>query len=163
MTRTRKTHLKQKQQQSQPTVDNDQGLDHESDQPTESESQCDSDSEPDSECDLDLTAESNPVEPISEMQAGEEASAKQLEQDIKKYDQAKADLADQYKGGPPSSTTFFSQALGLDEGALAKSGRSICLHCKRAIAKGEVRFSWLWRDFRYSTTTIWCVAYCVMW
>lgn len=45
---------------------------------------------------------------------------------------------------PPSApaSSYFSLTTGLSEVAFATSGRAKCYHCREAIAKGTVRYSW---------------------
>lgn len=112
------------------------------------------------EVEVDINAESNPIEPISETMAAEEVAAASLAREIDAADQRRSELADQVRSGTVSTPkgSYFSQFVGIDCGALAASGRSICLHCKQAIPKGDVRFSWFHSRLRPSA---WVHAHCV--
>ncbi|CAK9087248.1 unnamed protein product [Durusdinium trenchii] len=57
-----------------------------------------------------------------------------------------------------SGGTYFSQEIGLDQGAIAVSGRSKCWFCKAAIPKDTVRFSYFHSRTRPSN---WLHSACV--
>ena len=95
--------------------------------------------------------ESEPVDPISTTMAHEERRAKRLQKEMEESQGFKAQLRQQCLTGeaPPGfQTSFFSKEIGLDHGAIAVSGRSICLQCKIAIPKGSVRFAWFYNRLR---------------
>ena len=48
----------------------------------------------------------------------------------------------QSSGSRPAGSSFFSKSTGLEEVAVAVSGRAKCYHCKALIAKGSIRYSW---------------------
>lgn len=54
--------------------------------------------------------------------------------------------------------TFFSSETGLYKGAFATTGRSICLKCKKKIAKDTIRFSWYHSVLR---PTAWVHCHCL--
>ena len=96
-----------------------------------------------------LNAESEPIDPISDVVAHEEQACRTLQSEIQESVQARAEVGEAYASGKAMpKTTFFSRELGLDGGGLAASGRSMCLQCKAVIRKGEVRFSWYWNQLR---------------
>ncbi|CAE7402212.1 unnamed protein product [Symbiodinium sp. CCMP2592] len=75
----------------------------------------------------------------------EEKQLPALQQEIDNADAARAEIAASIRANQPvpgRTSSFFAKELGLDSGALAASGRSVCLSCKSAIAKNSVRFSW---------------------
>ena len=108
----------------------------------------------------DINAESNPIEPISETMIEEEAAAVSLALEIEAADQRRSELADHLRSGAVSAPrgSYFSEFVGIDSGAYAASGRSMCLHCKTAIPKGDVRFSWYHSRLRPSA---WVHSRCV--
>ena len=110
--------------------------------------------------DIDMTEESHPVEPISETAQAEEQVVRDVENEIKQIEDKKAELADSYRSGqaPVPQGTYFSTEVGLAEGAIAVSGRSICFQCKNKISKGEVRFVWYHSVVKPSA---WVHAHCV--
>ena len=105
----------------------------------------DSSSSSSSSNDTDINKESERAIPPSETVALEEKSmqhvAKEIEDSTSHQDE-KAQTLSQQKG------TFFNKELGLQEGAIAASGRSVRLHCKMPISRGAVRFSWAWSRAR---------------
>ncbi|CAK9064265.1 unnamed protein product [Durusdinium trenchii] len=106
-----------------------------------SESDSDSDSCGDQGDDIDLNAEANPIEAISDTVLSEQVAAKELEKEIAAADEAKEAAITQCQKGVPASS-FFAKELGVLDVAFAASGRSTCLQCKLSINKNAVRFSW---------------------
>ncbi|CAE7641881.1 unnamed protein product [Symbiodinium necroappetens] len=66
--------------------------------------------------------------------------------DFEETQQKKAVLADAHRTGG----SYFSKEIGFDEGSLAPTGRSKCLHCSGPICKGAPRFSYFWHERRPS-------------
>lgn len=83
---------------------------------------------------------SDGVAPISETVAQESKAAGKLHQEIAACDEKKAEIAQDIRAG----TWAFSSFVGLNDVAVAASGRSLCLHCKEYIKKGAIRFSWFY-------------------
>ena len=108
----------------------------------------------------DLHGESHPIDPISDTMLAEAKNANELVQEVSHADLKKAELAEQHhsSGKVTSSSSFFNKAFGLDAGALAATGRSICLFCKMRIPKGDVRFSWSYSTVRPHA---WVHSHCV--
>lgn len=101
--------------------------------------------------DTGTAMESEPVDPISSTMAHEEKRAKRLQKEMEESQGLKAQFRQQCLTGevPPGfRSSFFSREVGLDHGAIAVSGRSICLQCKVAIPKGSVRFAWFYNRLR---------------
>ena len=93
--------------------------------------------------DVNLNAECDDIEPISETHANEQKEASILEQDMQKSDEKRHEVAATVAAtGSVAQSSFFSKSLGMEEVALAASGRSICLHCKERIPKNTIRYSW---------------------
>eukprot|EP00439_Symbiodinium_sp_Y106_P041136 s3612_g5.t1 len=67
--------------------------------------------------------------------------------DFQEAQQKKAALADAHRKGHGS---YFSKEIGFDEGSVAPTGRSKCLHCEGLIVKGAPRFSYFWHERRPS-------------
>ena len=109
---------------------------------------------------LDIHAESNPIDDISEIVSAERREAKKVALEIDAIDAQKADLAEQYQSGQARipTSSFFSKEVGLDDGGIATSGRSVCLQCRSKIGKGDVRFSWYHSKLRPSS---WVHAHCL--
>lgn len=109
---------------------------------------------------VDIHAESNPIDDISETVSAERREAKKIALEVDAVDAQKAELAEQYQSGQARipTSSFFSQELGLDDGAIAVSARSVCLQCRSKIGKGEVRFSWYHSKLRPSS---WVHAHCL--
>lgn len=96
---------------------------------------------------LDLDAEANPVDPISDTVASEERIALNLEKEIAVADATKETIVERIneeKGleSLRKGSTFFSKSIGLEDTGFAASGRSVCLYCKGSIRKNDVRYSW---------------------
>lgn len=108
---------------------------------------------------LDINEESELVNPISDIAATEERAAKNLETEIQQNDEKRSELAMSLQSSGVAQKTFFSKQLGLDTGAVAVSGRSICLCCKTRINKSDIRFSWFHNRLRPSA---WLHAHCVI-
>lgn len=106
--------------------------------------------------------ESEVVVPISASVAREQENMKAVAQEIQESDQLRQETAEaiRLKEMPPRAAggSYFTRTIGLQDGALATTGRAVCLACKKAIAQNSVRFS-----YAYSRTrpTGWVHAHCV--
>lgn len=97
---------------------------------------------------LDIEAECDEVIPISETVIQEQTAAAEVAREIESADQQWGELAQECKKTTCVQKSFFSKDVGLDHGAIAVSGRSICLNCKTTIPKGTVRFAWNYNTLR---------------
>ena len=104
--------------------------------------------------------ESERIVHADEVQA-EEAKLSEVAKETEKLDELREQAATNIrlnKPVPGRTSSFFASELGLADGAIAVSGRSICLCCKLNIAKGSIRFSWFHSLYRPSG---WIHATCV--
>ena len=105
--------------------------------------------------------ESEAVVPISASVAREQENMKAVAKEIQESDKQRQQTAEaiRLKEMPPrAGGTYFTRTIGLQDGALATTGRSVCLACKKSILQNSVRFS-----YAYSRTrpTGWVHAHCV--
>ena len=102
-------------------------------------------SESDEDANLDPNQESEQIV-VSDTVRAEERNIPELEREIEEADQLRAETAAAIRLNRPApggrQSSFFSKEEGLAFGAIAVSGRSVCLCCKLPIAKGSVRFAW---------------------
>lgn len=74
-----------------------------------------------------------------------------LANEIAAVDQDRARIAETIKSNKEGSGprgSYFSRTIGLDKGSLAPTGRAVCLHCKKPISKGSVRYHWYYSTVR---------------
>lgn len=108
---------------------------------------------------IDPEKESERMAPVSEICRSEQKQIKQLAEEIETADHMKQSVAESLRSGAATSgSSFFSRELGLHEGGIAASARSVCLHCKSNIPKGSVRFSWYYSKARPHG---WVHGYCL--
>ena len=112
------------------------------------------------EAEIDLNKESDCVAPVSSTAAEVEASLPQLEQELNREEDLRSKAAEAIQANRPAprASSFFAKELGLAEGAVAVSARSVCLNCKLPIQKGSIRFSWHHSLYRPAS---WVHAACV--
>lgn len=85
----------------------------------------------------DPEQETETVVPASATAQKEQQNLNKLAEEIQTMDSLKEEAAKKVH-----APTFFTQELGLCEAALARSGRSVCMHCRQLIQNQSVRFSW---------------------
>ena len=103
-----------------------------------------SEQEPEAESLANAEDESEHLAPLNGTAASEEACLPQLERELNMEETMREQAAEAIRSARPGPgrSSFFAKELGLAEGALAASGRSVCLNCKMPIKKDTVRFSW---------------------
>ena len=115
----------------------------------------------DSELEIDPNEESEKAAPMSETVESEIKQIPNLAKEIETMDQLREAAAAAIKtnsGGSRAAGSYFSKEIGISEGGLAASARSLCLHCKKPISKGSVRFSWYYSQVRPPG---WVHGYCL--
>jgi len=115
----------------------------------------------DSESEIDPNEESERAVPMSEtVKSGMEQIA-DLAEEIQHMDSLREAAAAAIKtnsGGSRAAGSYFSNEIGMSEGGLAASARSVCLHCKKPIPKASIRFSWYYSRVRPPG---WIHGYCL--
>lgn len=104
-----------------------------------------SESSEEEDIEIEANDESEVVAPASSTIAKEEKSFPELKAEVEQLDQLRAEAAaalKQNSAKAAATSSYFSREIGLSEGAIAVSARSVCLSCKKQIPKGTVRFSW---------------------
>ena len=118
----------------------DYGLDAPSEPNSESSGSSGGDSLPK---ESDIEDDGEHVVPISETARREQKQLKHLKAEVEEMDALREETAEVIRTNKDTSkSSFFAKELGIYEGAIAVSGRSVCLCCKTPIQKGSVRFSW---------------------
>ena len=114
----------------------------------------------DSEMEIDPNEESEKAAPMSETVESEIKQIPKLAKEIETMDTLREATAAAFKtnSGGYAARSFFSKEIGLSEGGLAASARSVCLHCKKPIPKGSIRFSWYYSQVRPHG---WIHGYCL--
>lgn len=97
--------------------------------------------------------------PMSATVAQEEETAQKVAQDIETSDIKRAKVEEHVHASDQAySKSYFSKTLGLSEGAVAVSSRSVCIQCKEKIVKNTVRFSWYHSKLKPPS---WCHQHCL--
>lgn len=98
---------------------------------------------------IDPNKESEQVIPANDVVKKAEAQIPEMAQEIETMDTMRQNTADAIRANKAASaSSFFAKTIGLFESGLAVTGRSVCLACKKPIAKNSVRYSWYYSKVR---------------
>ena len=98
---------------------------------------------------IDPNQESEQVIPANDVVKKAEAQIPEIAQEIETMDTMRQNTADAIRANKAASpSSFFTKTIGLFESGLAVTGRSVCLACKKPIAKNSVRYSWYYSKVR---------------
>lgn len=103
-----------------------------------------------------ISTEAKKEERLAQQLDAEQENLKALAMEKSNANTATATVANDTGAGSstdkkgPVKGSFFSKEIGVDQVAIAVSGRSVCYHCKNKIQKGSVRYSFFHSTLRPS-------------